>query len=294
MTVLEAIKRSTEFLTRKGLESPRLNAESLLAHVLSLPRMGLYLNFERELTQAELEASRELLRRRGQREPLQLILGTTSFCGFEIAVTRDALIPRPETELLAETAWAWLRDREPGSGSNREASVVLDWGTGTGCIAIAIARHCPEAVIHAIDISPAALDLARRNAAQNNVLERIHLAVGNGFVAVPEGVRFDLVVSNPPYIATGDIEGLEPEVRNHDPATALDGGLDGLEIYRQLAAQTEVYLKPGGRIMLEFGDGQADPLREIFTRQNWIVEGVKQDYTQRPRILIASRMDTNG
>ena len=179
MTVLEAIQKSTEFLAKKGVESPRLQTELLLAHLLKMPRMKLYLNFERVLTPAETDALRELVKRRGQREPLQHITGSTSFCGLEIAVNRHALIPRPETELLAELGWKFL-----STLNSSTAQLALDFGTGTGCIAIALAVKCPAAKIMATDISADALALAKENAARNNVAERIEFLQGDGFAAL--------------------------------------------------------------------------------------------------------------
>ena len=234
MTVLEAIQRSTEFLAKKGVDSPRLQTELLLAHLLKQPRMQLYLNFERVLTPAEVDGLRELIRRRGQREPLQHIVGSTSFCGLEIAVNRDVLIPRPETELLAERGWTFLNQL---STLNPQPSTALDFGTGSGCLAIALACKCPAAEVYAIDISPEALALARQNAARHGVAERIRFLQGDGFAAVPEGARFDLIISNPPYIPSGEIASLQPEVRDYDPRRALDGGADGLDYGRRLAAE---------------------------------------------------------
>jgi release factor glutamine methyltransferase len=304
VTVLEAIQKSTEFLAKKGVESPRLQIELLLAHLLKMPRMKLYLNFERALTPAETEALRELVKRRGRREPLQHITGSISFCGLEITVNRQALVPRPETELLAEEGWQFL------STLNPQPSTALDFGTGTGCIAIALAVKCPNAKIAATDISADALALAKENAARNGVGERIEFLPGDGFGALTErwgerprepvladghhgspGVsphQFDLITSNPPYIPTGEIATLQPEVRDFDPSTALDGGVDGLDFYRRLAVEAKSFLKPGGKIMLEFGDGQAGAIRNIFADEKWIVEAVKDDYSHRARILIAT------
>ncbi len=281
MTVLEAIQKSTEFLGRKNVESPRLQTELLLAHLLKLPRMKLYLNFDRVLTTGEMDALREFIRRRGQREPLQHITGSVSFCGHEITVNRHALVPRPETELLAELGWQFLApfDHQPSS--------CLDFCTGSGCIAITIAVKCPGAKIVATDISADALALALANAERNQVGARIELLSGDGFAALKAGAQFDLIISNPPYIPSAEIETLEPEVRDFDPKLALDGGADGLDFYRKLAAEAKPFLKPGGKIMLEFGDGQADAVRKIFADKNWIVEAVKEDYSQRARILIA-------
>ena len=305
MTVLEAIQKSADFLAKKGVESPRLQTELLLAHLLKLPRMKLYLNFDRALTAAETDALRELVKRRGQREPLQHLTGSTSFCGYEIAVNRHALVPRPETELLAEAGWQFL------STLNPQPSTALDFGTGTGCIAIALAARCPAARVTAIDLSPDALALARENAARNGVADRIEFVLGNGFAPLEDrrverprepketassaggssGVsprRFDLIISNPPYIPTAEIATLQPEVRDFDPRPALDGGPDGLDFYRRLAKTAAPLLKPAGKFMAEFGDGQTDDVRRIFEAEKWIVEAVREDYSHRPRLLVAS------
>ena len=278
MTVLEAIQKSADFLAKRGVESPRLQTELLLAHLLKMPRMNLYLNFERALSTAETDSFREMIKRRGQREPLQHITGSVSFCGFEIAVNRHALVPRPETEILAELGWTFL--------STLNSATAWDLGTGTGCIAIALAAKCAGAKISASDISPEALALAKENA-QKNLLQ-IEFLLGDGFAALPPQARFDLIISNPPYVPLAEIETLQPEVRDFDPRTALDGGADGLDFYRRFAKQAGAFLKPNGKIMVEFGDGQAAAIRNIFENEKWIVEAVKDDYSQRARILIAT------
>ena len=286
MTVLEAIQKSTEFLGKKGVESPRLQTELLLAHVLAMPRMKLYLNFERSLAPGEVDALREFLRRRSQREPLQHITGSTSFCGHEISVNRNVLVPRPETELLAECGWQFL------AAVPAPPATALDFGTGSGCIAIALAAKCPTAALTALDLSALALGVARENAARSGVAERIEFLQSDGFAGLtpgPEGVRrqFDLLISNPPYIPSQEIPTLQPEVRDFDPTGALDGGEDGLAFYRLIASQAGAHLKPGGKLMMEFGDGQADAIREILEREKWVVEAVKEDYSHRARIVIA-------
>lgn len=291
MTLLEVIQRSTEFLKTKGVDSPRLQTELLLAHLLAMPRMKLYLNFERNLSDAQLDSFRKLIQRRGQREPLQHIVGSTSFCGLELAVNPHVLIPRPETEVLAEQGWTFLNSlNTPASaslpGSSAHPSTALDLGTGSGCVAIALAVHCPTARLVATDISAEALDLAKQNAARHNVLERIDFLHGDAFTFFNSPRSFNLIISNPPYIATDEIPSLQAEVRDHDPRQALDGGPDGLAFYRRIAAEAAPFLKPRGKIMLEFGDGQAPAIREIFEAQKWIVEAVLEDYTQRPRIII--------
>lgn len=283
MTVLEVIQKSTEFLTRKGVESARLQTELLLAHVLKLPRMKLYLNFERTLTEAEADAMRELVRRRSLREPLQHIIGTAPFAAWEMAVNRHVLVPRPETELLAEAGWQFL------STPNSQPSTALDFGTGSGCIAIALAAKCPSARVTALDISADALIVARHNAERNGVAGRIGFIQSDGFTALPAGSCFNLIISNPPYIPSAEIATLQPEVRDFDPLGALDGGVDGLDFYRRLAVEAPHWLAPSGRLMVEFGDGQSPALEKLFTEQKWIVEAVRTDYSQRQRILIAQR-----
>jgi release factor glutamine methyltransferase len=322
VTVLETIQKSTEFLDKKGIESPRLQTELLLAHVLKMPRLKLYLNFERTLTTAETDTLREFIKRRGQREPLQHITGSASFCGHEIAVNRHVLVPRPETEMLAELGWQFLTERRAPSRLVKAdvseqvetvfgAPTALDFCTGSGCIAIAIAAKCPDTKIVATDISADALALARENAAKNNVAGQIEFLQGDGFGALKDGRgerprepvpsdghrsspgvsphQFDLIISNPPYIPSAEIATLEPEVRDFDPRAALDGGKDGLDFYRLIASQAGAFLKPGGKIMVEFGDGQAEAIRKIFETEKWVVEAVKEDYSQRARILIARK-----
>ena len=274
MTVLEVIQRSAEFLRRKGVDSPRLQAELLLAHVLQLPRLKLYLDFERKLSEEQADRVRALVKRRGEREPLQHILGSTSFCGIDVAVSPDVLIPRPETELLAEAAWEYLKGRggEP---------LVVDYGTGSGCIALAVAAHVPVARIHAVDVSEKALAVARANAAGCNIT--FHLASG-----IPELPPIDLLISNPPYIPTSEIASLQPEVARFDPRLALDGGADGLDFYRRIASEAVPRMAADGCLMLEFGDRQESSLLKIF-EPAWSIAKIKNDFCGKPRILVAHR-----
>jgi release factor glutamine methyltransferase len=250
-TTLKILTWTKGYLAAKGVENARLEAEWLLCAATGLDRVGLYLNFDKPLNSVELAAYRSMVTRRARREPLQHILGTQEFCGLEFQVSPEALIPRPDTETLVSEALA----RVPGALS------VLDVGTGSGCIAVALAKQLPGATVTAIDISTAALEVARRNAAHNGVdIEFLH-----GSLLTPvAGRRFDLIVSNPPYIPSADIEQLEPEVRDNDPRCALDGGVDGLDIYRALIPAAVRCLNPGGWLLVEVGVGQAGAVTELF------------------------------
>lgn len=283
VTVLEVIQKSAEFLAKKGIESPRLQAELLLAHVLKMPRMQLYLNFERKLSESELNIAREFIKRRAQHEPVQYIIGSASFCGLELVVNRHVLVPRPETELLAEKAWEFLL------GCAGAKVTALDFGTGSGCIAIALAVHCQRASIWAIDASKDALEVARLNAQRHGVIERINFVHGTSLRALPAELSFDLIVSNPPYIPCAQIGQLPPEVRDYEPTQALDGGVDGLDYFRMFAAEASRVLKQGGQLMLEFGDEQDQAVCRIFQEHNWVVAKVERDYNQKPRFIVLRR-----
>lgn len=278
ITVLEIIKRSSDYLEKRGVESPRLQIELLLAHVLKVPRLKLYLDFERALSEQQLTAVRQLVKRRAEREPLQYIVGATSFCGLEIEVNPDVLIPRPETEQLVEQASTFLEEC-----ANR-APRVLDFGTGSGAIAIALASKFPNADITAIDASPSALTRARGNAERNNT--RIHFQHAEDFASFGPNT-FDLIISNPPYIPSAEIDTLQPEVRDHEPRLALDGGPDGLHFHRLIAEQARACLKSLGRLIVELGFGQAQAAEKVYAALGWHVEPILLDYSGCPRILIA-------
>lgn len=252
-TTLKILAWTKEYLSAKGIENARLEAEWLLCAATGLDRVGLYLNFDKPLNKDELASFRALVARRARREPLQHILGTQEFYGLEFEVSPDVLIPRHDTETLVAEALA----RRPGARS------VLDIGTGSGCIAVALARHLHAAAVTAIDISPDALAMAHRNAARNGV--EIELLAGSLLEPVARR-SFDLIVSNPPYIPTTDIDALEPEVRDFDPRGALDGGADGLGIYRTLIPAAPGHLNPGGWLLVEVGIGQAPAVAEMFRK----------------------------
>lgn len=251
-TVLKLVRWTADYFAGREIDSPRLDAELLLADTLGLDRVGLYLNFERPLQADELAGYREKVRRRASREPLAYILGRTEFWSLPFIVTPAVLIPRPDTELLVEEALPRLAD----------AARVLDVGTGSGALAVALAHERPECTVTAIDVSAAALAVAAGNAGSNGVAERIEFLQAD-LAALPDG-PFDLVVANPPYIPSGELTTLMPDVRDFEPQLALDGGCDGLDAYRALARQTGAILAPGGWLLVEVGIGQAPAVQELF------------------------------
>jgi release factor glutamine methyltransferase len=250
-TTLKILAWTKDYLLSKGIDNARLEAEWLLCSATGLDRVGLYLQYDKPLNEAELSAYRALVARRARREPLQHILGSQEFCGLEYEVTPDVLIPRHDTELLVSEAVT----RQP------KARLILDVGTGSGCIAITLQKRLPLATVTATDISEAALAVARRNAAQHDA--PIEFLLGSLFAPVA-GRSFDLIVSNPPYIPTEDIETLDQEVRDYDPRAALDGGDDGLCIYRLLIPASVEHLNQGGWLLVEIGIGQAADVEKLF------------------------------
>ena len=252
-TTLKVLTWTTGYLAEKGVENARREAEWLLCEATGLDRVGLYLNFDKPMSDDELAAYRALVTRRGKREPLQHILGSQEFDGLSFLVTPAVLIPRHDTETLLEQAL----QHAPHPHS------ILDIGTGSGCIAIALARHLPEAAISAVDISTEALGVARSNAETHGVaVEFLH---GSFFEPVA-GRRFDLIVSNPPYITSADLLALQPEVRDHEPILALDGGPDGLTAYCAIVSQAAAHLEPNGWLLMEVGAGQAADVAALLAQ----------------------------
>lgn len=276
MTVLEVLKSSTEYFAKRNIESPRLNSEHLLAHVLGLKRIDLYMQFERELAEAELAPLRDLVARRGKGEPLQHLLGTVEFCGLTFLCDKRALVPRPETEELVELVSGF---RFQGSGFR-----ILDVGTGSGVIALSLANKFPNAEIVATDISDGALALARENATRLNLSERVRFAKSD-LLSDIEG-EFDLIVANLPYVSSEDRQSLGREVL-HDPEVALFGGPKGDELIRQLIDEAPRRLRPGGMLALEIGLGQSDGLGALLAAKKYRDIDVKYDYSSIPRFLFA-------
>lgn len=278
LTVLEIIKKTTDFLASKGVESARLNAELLTGHALGLGRMQLYLQFERLLNEAELEKIRPLVRRRSLREPLQYILGETDFGGLKLKVDRRALIPRPETELLVEFAAA---------ACTTPPARVLDLGTGSGAIALALAKIFPVAVVTAVDVSEAALELAGENAASTGLAGRVTLLASNWFAQMSPEARFELIVANPPYLSAEETAQTAPEVRQHEPPGALTSAEGGLADLRAIVAGTPGFLMPGGLLALETGIAQHAELLTLVRGAGFGRSESRTDLTGRNRFLLA-------
>jgi len=273
MTVLEVLQSTTAYFKKRDIESPRLNAEHLLAHALGRKRIELYLEFERPLAEPELAPLRELVRRRGQGEPLQHLLGTVEFAGRVFLCDKRALVPRPETEQLVELLKSEIRNPK---------SEILDVGTGSGVIALTLAAQFSEAQVTAVDISDAALALARENAARLGLQERVRFAKGN-LLAEADGA-FDLIVANLPYVPNGDRSTLSREVL-HDPAVAVFGGDRGDELVRELIRMAPARLHPGGMLALEIGIGQAEDLVALLGEKNYHDIASIRDYCGVKRFL---------
>lgn len=272
-TVLKILEWTGEYLEKHGVAGGRREAEILLADLLGLNRVGLYLNFDRPLDAGELDRFRERVRRRARREPVQYILGRTEFWSLPLVVGPAVLIPRPDTEVLVEEA---LR-RAP------DARAVLDVGTGSGAIAVALSSELPEAVVEGIDLSPEALEVARENGRRNGLDERLRFSAGE-MKRLPAG-PYDLIVANPPYIPRADLAGLMPEVREHEPRIALDGGEDGLDCYRLLAAGAMDRLGAGGWLLLEVGIDQAAEVERLLRQGGFQETFRRADYSGIPRVV---------
>lgn len=279
LTVLEIIKRTTEFLATKGVASPRLNAELLLGHVIGRRRMQLYLEFERPLTAAELDQLRPLVRRRGQQEPLQYVLGEAEFRGLRLKVDRRALIPRPETELLVELVHTW-------AGTQAPVLRALDLGTGSGAIAAALATLWPGAAVVAAERCPEALTLARENFAALGLEGRIQPVAATWFDGVPAG-PYDAIVSNPPYLTAAEVAATAPEVREHEPRAALEAPEEGLADLRAILEAAPGYLRPGGLLALETGCDHRAALCARLQAAGFQSVAAHQDLTGRDRFILA-------
>ncbi len=258
-TVLKVLQWTTQYFSEKGFEQPRADAEVLLAHVLGVERIRLYLNYDKPLAAEELALFRGLVRRRAAFEPTQYITGKQEFRSLDFEVTPAVLIPRPETEVLVEKALEI---------AGNEASLVLDLGTGSGAIAVALAYERTGVRVVAADKSWSAIEVARRNAARHGVADRIFFVVTDLFGAVASMPLFDLIVSNPPYVSDTELLDLAPEIANYEPRLALrGGGRLGLALIRKILEEFHAHLKPKGSLLMEIGLGQAEILEAEFSEE---------------------------
>lgn len=256
-TLLDILNLCTEYLTKFGLADPRHDSQLLLAEYFKISRMDLYLRFDQPVSKHELNDIREMLKRRAKHEPLQYIFGKADFYGLEFKVNREVLIPRMDTETLIETVLA-------GIDEDRLDLKLLDIGTGTGCIPISVLKNSSSVEAIGMDISEGAVALARENAVINEVEERVTFFVRDLFKDMKVKEKFDIVVSNPPYIASSEMDELDLEVKDYEPHTALSDNGDGLKFYERIAAILSEILIPGGLLCLEIGYLQGESVQKIF------------------------------
>lgn len=281
-TIRRLLTWTTEFLTKKGAESPRLDAEVLLAHVLQWPRVQLYTRYEDDPGEAPRAAFRDLVRRRAEGTPVAYLVGRKEFFSLPLTVSPAVLIPRPDTETVVVEFLALMKDHE--------SPRAVDVGTGSGCIALACLSRHPSARFVAIDLSPDALAVARGNAERLDLASRVDVREGDLLEPVRSDGPFDAILSNPPYIPTDDIPGLEPGVRDHEPHTALDGGPDGLRIVARLISAAPALLRPGGHLILEIGSAQEAPVRALIEAEPTLeLAPTIRDAANHPRVVRAVR-----
>ena len=285
-TITKLLNWVRQFLTDKEIDSPRLSAELLLSYVLGLKRIELYTQYNKVVEKPELDKLRELVSRAGQHEPIAYLVGKTEFYSMELNVTPDCMIPRPETELLVQRAIEFLRTRNG-------PQYVCDLCTGSGCIAVAIAKNFPNAKIIATDICDTALAVAATNVEKHNLQDKITLLSGDLFDPIIPQLdvgKFDLIVCNPPYVSSGEYEKLDKNVRDYEPRLALFAGDDGLDIYRRIIEKVDSFLKPDAALILEIGYAQGHAITELL-KQTGVFAGIKieRDFHNNDRVVTASK-----
>ena len=284
MTAAALLGAASDRLTAAGIETARLDAEVLLAHALGIGRAGLYARLRDAVAAAAADRFAALLERRLRREPIAYLTGEQEFWSLSFAVTPEVLVPRPETELLVQAGVDMLRSPHP-QGEEIPTRAILDLGTGSGCIAIALARELPDVRVTAVDRSPAALAVALRNAERHGVADRVCFLAGDLYDPLPADAVFDLIVSNPPYLAPGDEA--SPELA-FEPHVALFAGADGLEVIRRLIAAAPARLRAGGALLVEIGQGQADAVLALVAATDGLTAArIESDLAGIPRLLIA-------
>lgn len=291
-TVRKVLEWTTAHLKKHGSDTPRLDAEILLAFARKCQRIQLYTAYDEPLSEAVRATMRDLVQRRANAEPVAYLVGHREFFSLDFRVTRDVLIPRPDTETLVLELMDAIRQRREATAPDERPTTVLDLCTGSGCVAIAAARQCQHAKwpvqVLATDASMAALEIARDNAARLGVTSEVEFASGDLFKAVPAGRTFDILVSNPPYIPSGEIDQLDPEVSRHEPRQALDGGSSGLEVIERLIAAAPQYANPGASLLLEFSPEQATVIHERLKDAGYRDIVIRKDLGGRARVIRAT------
>jgi release factor glutamine methyltransferase len=279
-SIADLLQEAAQMLNDAGVPEARREARSLLSHIIAKDRTFLISHAEDVVGDDDVARFRRTVERRAKGEPLQYITGVQDFYGREFRVTPDVLIPRPETELLAEAALEKI--------AGATTPLICDVGTGSGCIAVTLLCERTDARAIAVDISEAALEVAQDNARRLGVVERITFKISDCFAAV-EPAAFDLVVSNPPYVSAGALPGLQREVRDHEPLIALSAGDDGLDVIRRLLRDAPAFLKNGGYLIMEIGFDQAERVRELIDGDHWVLEEIRPDLQCIPRIVLARK-----
>jgi release factor glutamine methyltransferase len=279
-TIGRLLDWTMKFLGQKGAESPRLDTEVLLAHALGCKRIDLYARHAEEAPEQARQKFRELVRQRVEGCPVAYLVGRKEFFSLEFEVNRAVLIPRPDTECVVDECLRLAKGvQEP---------LILDVGTGSGCLAVAVARHHKTARVTAVDISPEALAVASSNANKNRVAERVRFLQGDLFGPLTSGERFDFILSNPPYIPHDDLAKLPAGVRDYEPHLALDGGANGFAVFDRLVAEAPAWLNPGGYLLIEIGSPQEGPGRERIVRHaGYELAKTIHDGSGHPRVLMA-------
>lgn len=291
-TIGRLLAWTTDYLKQHGADTPRLDAELLLAEAKGCPRIALYTAFAEVAEEAERTAFRELVRRRAEGTPVAYLLGRREFYSLSFRVTPDVLIPRPETEFVVVALLDRAKERAKNGGAEHAAVEIADVGAGSGILAVCAAKYLPRARVTAIDISPAALDVARANAADHGVAERIEFVQGDLLGCLAEGRQFDFIISNPPYVSESELAELAPEVREHEPHAALVAGERGTEVIERLIVQAAERLKPGGWLIVEVSPMIEPAVRELIAAEPRLeLEPTVKDLAGLARVVQARRRD---
>lgn len=306
-TIQKLLNWITDYFTEKAIDAPRLSAEMLLSHVLSLTRIELYTQFDKPVDQRQLDQLHALTKRASQDEPLAYLIGKTEFYSIELNITPDCLIPRPETELLVERAIEFLRSRTArnletadaldqghlADDAKKPAQFVCDLCTGSGCIAVAIAANFPKAKVIATDICDSALEVAATNIEKHNLNDRITLLHGDLFdplITQLDTTKFDLIVSNPPYVSALEFDALDKNVKDYEPKIALLAGTDGLDVYRRIIEKADLFLKPDAAMILEIGYAQGAAVKELIEQTKAFSQiTIEKDPHNNDRIVTATK-----